>query len=80
MRLRAHPHLGIETAPHFLPGLFIQLAAAAPSLTRLEDFPTIEPLFSRIPAMEPDGHMTLPELFGYGLVFADGARAAFRIA
>jgi L-alanine-DL-glutamate epimerase-like enolase superfamily enzyme len=73
-------HLGIETAPHFLPGLFIQLAAAVPNLTWLEDFPTIEPLFSRMPAMDADGYMTLPELPGHGLVFADGARAAFRIA
>jgi L-alanine-DL-glutamate epimerase-like enolase superfamily enzyme len=73
-------HVGIETAPHFLPALFIQLAAVVPNLTWLEDFPTVEPLFGRIPVMDPDGYMTLPDLPGHGLVFADGARAAFRIA
>lgn len=73
-------HAGIETAPHFLPGLFIQLAAAVPNLTWLEDFPTVEPLFGRSPRMDPDGYMMLPGLPGHGLEFADGARAAFRIA
>jgi L-alanine-DL-glutamate epimerase-like enolase superfamily enzyme len=73
-------HLGIETAPHFLPGLFIQLAAAAPNLTWLEDFPTVEALFERIPLMDGDGFMMLPDLPGHGLTFAAGAREAFRIA
>ena len=71
---------GIATAPHFLPGVFVQLAAAVPSLTWLEDFVTVEPLFSRIPAMDSDGFMTLPALPGHGLELAPGARSAFRIA
>jgi L-alanine-DL-glutamate epimerase-like enolase superfamily enzyme len=70
---------GIATAPHFLPGVFVQLAAAAPNLIWLEDFVTVEPLFGRIPAMDPDGFMTLPALPGHGLEFAAGARSAFRI-
>lgn len=73
-------HAGIETAPHFLPGLFVQLAAVIPNLTWLEDFPTVEPLFSRIPLMEADGTMTLPSQPGHGLAFASGARDEFRIA
>jgi len=78
--VRLAEHVGIEAAPHFLPGLFVQLAAAAPNVTWLEDFPTVEPLFSRMPVMEADGCMSLPEQPGHGLAFADGARASFRIA
>jgi L-alanine-DL-glutamate epimerase-like enolase superfamily enzyme len=73
-------HAGIATAPHFLPGLFVQLAAAAPNVTWLEDFATVEPVFSGMPVMDSDGYMTLPALPGHGLEIADGARSAFRIA
>jgi L-alanine-DL-glutamate epimerase-like enolase superfamily enzyme len=73
-------HCNVEVAPHYLPGLFIQLAAAVPHLTWLEEFHTIEPLFATMPAMESDGYITLPDTPGHGLVVADGARAAFKIA
>jgi len=73
-------HCNVEVAPHYLPGLFIQLAAACPHLTWLEEFHTIEPLFATMPAMEPDGTIGLPDTPGHGLVFADGARATYKIA
>ena len=73
-------HCNIEVAPHYLPGLFIQLAAAVPHLTWLEEFPTIEPMFATMPAMERDGYMTLPDTPGHGLVAAAGARETFMIA
>jgi L-alanine-DL-glutamate epimerase-like enolase superfamily enzyme len=73
-------HCNVEVAPHYLPGLFIQLAAAVPHLTWLEEFHTIEPMFATMPGMEADGYITLPDTPGHGLVVADGARAAFKIA
>jgi L-alanine-DL-glutamate epimerase-like enolase superfamily enzyme len=73
-------HCNLEVAPHFLPGIFIQLAAAVPHLTWLEDHPTIEGIFSEQPRMEPDGYMTLPAAPGHGLVLSDDARAEFKIA
>ena len=36
---------GVGAAPHFLPALFVHVAAAAPNVTWLEDFPLLEPLF-----------------------------------
>jgi L-alanine-DL-glutamate epimerase-like enolase superfamily enzyme len=72
-------HCNVEVAPHFFPGLFIQLAACTPHMKWLEDFPTIEPLFAVIPVMEPDGYMTPPDAPGHGLVLSDDARAEFRI-
>ncbi|MBO6638813.1 MAG: hypothetical protein JJ920_07895 [Roseitalea sp.] len=37
--------LGAEVMPHFLPSLFVHLAAVSPAVTMLEDFPLLEPLF-----------------------------------
>jgi L-alanine-DL-glutamate epimerase-like enolase superfamily enzyme len=73
-------HCNIEVAPHFLPGFFIHLAAAAPHLTWLEDWPTVEGLFANMPVMESDGMISPPTATGHGLAFADGAREMFRIA
>jgi L-alanine-DL-glutamate epimerase-like enolase superfamily enzyme len=72
-------HCNVEVAPHFFPGLFIQLAACTPHMKWLEDFPTIEPLFSVIPETASDGYMSPPEGAGHGLVLSDDARAEFRI-
>lgn len=58
--------VGIEVMPHFLPGLFIQLAAAAPNLNWLEDFPLLEPVFSGLPEAA-DGKLRLPDVLGHGL-------------
>jgi L-alanine-DL-glutamate epimerase-like enolase superfamily enzyme len=71
---------GIAVAPHFLPGLFVQLAAAAPNLTWLEEFPLLEPLFRGLPQPGPDGAYALPPVAGHGLELDDDARAAYRIA
>jgi L-alanine-DL-glutamate epimerase-like enolase superfamily enzyme len=73
-------HCNVEVAPHFLPGLFVQLAAVAPHLTWLEDLPTVEALFSTIPRADPDGYFPAPTAPGHGLVLSDDARADFRIA
>ena len=71
---------GIAVAPHFLPGLFIHLAAAAPNVDRLEDFPLLEPLFTGFPSPSAAGTMELPAAPGHGLRLDPNARAAFRIA
>lgn len=73
-------HCNVEVAPHFLPGLFIQLAMAVPGVTWLEDYPTIEPLFSLIPGVEPDGFISPPESAGHGLELSVDARRDFLIA
>ena len=69
--------LGVEIAPHFLPGLFVHLAAAAPKLAWLEDFPLIEPLFSGWPLMNAHGMLAMRDVAGHGLRLADGAREQF---
>lgn len=64
---------GVEVSPHFLPGLFVHLAAAAPNLSWLEDFPLIEPLFEGWPRMSPDGMLMPGNMPGHGLTLAAGA-------
>ena len=71
---------GIEVAPHFLPGVFIHLAAAVPQVSWLEDFPLLEPLFEAPPRYGPDGRMQLPDAPGLGLSWAGGSREACRVA
>ena len=70
---------GVEISPHFLPGLFIHLAAAAPNVTWLEDFPLIEPLFSGWPEMSADGTLTLPSAPGHGLALGCVARLRYAL-
>jgi L-alanine-DL-glutamate epimerase-like enolase superfamily enzyme len=69
----------VEIAPHFLPGLFVHLAAAAPNVTWLEDFPLLEPLFAGLPVMAADGTLAPLDVPGHGLSPASGAREAYRI-
>lgn len=69
--------LGIEVAPHFLPNLFVHLAAASPAVTWLEDFPLLEPLFGNPPAFNARGQLEMGDVPGHGLSWADGAREAF---
>jgi L-alanine-DL-glutamate epimerase-like enolase superfamily enzyme len=71
--------LGIAVAPHFLPNLFIHLAAAAPNVTWLEDFPLLEPLFGNPAPFGPDGNLFLPSTPGHGLAWAEGARAQYLV-
>jgi L-alanine-DL-glutamate epimerase-like enolase superfamily enzyme len=70
----------VEVAPHFLPGLFVHVAAAAPNVTWLEDFPLLEPLFAGLPALSPDGTIGATDAPGHGLTPADGAREAYRLS
>ena len=57
---------GVAVAPHFLPGLFVHLAAVSPAVTWLEDFPLLEPLFEGWPVIS-DGCMTPTDRIGHGL-------------
>lgn len=54
-------------SPHFLPGLFAHVAAAAPALRWLEEFPLLEPLFEGWPPVAADGTMTASAGPGHGL-------------
>lgn len=71
--------VGAEVAPHFLPNLFVHLAAASPSVTWLEDFPLLEPLFGSPPTFDSTGVLGMPDDSGHGLSWAEGARQSFRI-
>jgi L-alanine-DL-glutamate epimerase-like enolase superfamily enzyme len=71
--------LGIAVAPHFLPNLFIHLAAAAPNVTWLEDFPLLEPLFGSPAPFGPDGNLSLPDTPGHGLAWAPDARKQYLV-
>lgn len=70
-------HFGVVVAPHFLPSLFIHVAAAAPSVKWMEHFPLLEPLFNDPVDMDKDGNIAPRDVPGHGLVWADGARAEF---
>ncbi|MCX7684324.1 MAG: hypothetical protein N2Z67_03510 [Acetobacteraceae bacterium] len=68
---------GIAVSPHFLPGLFVHLAAAAPAVTWLEDLPLIEPVFVGWPEMTKDGLLSPREAPGHGLSLAEDALRRF---
>ncbi|MGE0748788.1 MAG: mandelate racemase/muconate lactonizing enzyme family protein [Rhodospirillales bacterium] len=72
-------HYGLCVAPHFLPALYVHLAAAAPAVRWLEHFPLLEPLFDRPADLDSNGEIAPPETPGHGLAWADGARKAFRV-
>ena len=57
----------VVVSPHFLPGLFVHLAAASSSVRWLEDFPLLEPLFDGWPSMDRHGNMRPAEAAGHGL-------------
>jgi L-alanine-DL-glutamate epimerase-like enolase superfamily enzyme len=61
-------------SPHFLPGLFAHVAAAAPSMRLLEEFPLLEPLFEGWPEMDKDGRMSASSAPGHGLALCDRYR------
>lgn len=70
---------GVEVSPHFLPGLFVHLAAAAPNLTWLEDFPLIEPMLEGWPEMSPDGMLAPRSVPGHGLSLAPGVLEKYAV-
>ena len=71
--------VGISVAPHFLPNVFVHLAAAAPNLTWLEDFPLLEPLFGDPQTFDADGMLSLGEQPGLGLEWSEEAREKYRL-
>ena len=71
--------LGVEIAPHFLPNLFVHLAAVSPCVTWLEDFPLLEPLFGNPATFDKAGQLGMGKAAGHGLVWASGARENFRV-
>ena len=77
--MRVAEAFGMEASGHFLPGLFIHLAAAAPNLTWLEDFPLLEPLFTGWPQMSLQGTLRLPVTPGHGLALAEDALKRYAI-
>ena len=67
---------GLALAPHFLPGLFVHLAAVSPAVTWLESFRLLEPLFDGMPEMAADGTISIDTATpGHGLTLSDKARA-----
>ena len=64
---------GVSVAPHFLPGLFVHLAAASSAVTWLEDFPLVEPYLEGWPEMR-DGMLSLPDRPGHGLTVPASTR------
>lgn len=71
--------LGVEVAPHFLPSLFVHLAAASPAVSWLEDFPLLEPLLDRPLDYQADGTAVMLGKAGHGFALADGALKAYRV-
>jgi L-alanine-DL-glutamate epimerase-like enolase superfamily enzyme len=71
--MRVAEAFGMEASGHFLPGLFVHLAAAAPNLSWLEEFPMLEPLFTGWPAMSPQGTLRMSDAPGHGLALAADA-------
>ncbi len=70
-------HHGLVVSPHFLPALFVHLAAAAPAVRWLEDFPLLEPLFAAPAEMDAGARIRPSDRPGHGLEWADGAREEF---
>lgn len=72
-------HFGISVGPHFLPALFVHLAAAAPNVTWLEDFPLLEPMFDIDVKIDAQQRMSPGDRPGHGLRWADGAREEYAV-
>jgi L-alanine-DL-glutamate epimerase-like enolase superfamily enzyme len=70
---------GVTAAPHFLPALFVHLAAAAPNVTWLEDFPLLEPLFDIDVKIDNQRRMAPGERPGHGFRLREDARREYRV-
>lgn len=70
---------GIGAAPHFLPALFVHLAAAAPNVAWLEDFPLLEPLFDIAVRIDNQRRMAPGDRPGHGLRLREDARREYRV-
>lgn len=58
---------GVTVAPHFLPGLFVQLSGAFGGRLLLEEFPIIEDAFEGWPERDADGALRPRACPGHGL-------------
>lgn len=67
--------LDVALSPHFLPGLFVNVAAVSNSLRWLEEFPLLEPLFDGWPAISGDGNISPSDSAGHGLSLSQLARS-----
>lgn len=72
-------HANIEVAPHFLPALFVHVAAAAPNITWLEDFSLVEAVLTGLPQMSGSGTLEPSASPGHGLSLASGAYDEFHV-
>jgi L-alanine-DL-glutamate epimerase-like enolase superfamily enzyme len=57
----------LTLSPHFLPGLFVHVAAASKTVRQLEEFPLIEPLFEGWPTCDAQGRLMPGTENGHGL-------------
>jgi L-alanine-DL-glutamate epimerase-like enolase superfamily enzyme len=73
-------HFGVVVAPHFNPALFIHVAAAAPAMQWLEDFPVLEPLFDDPPTWDKNGDFAMPTGPGHSIRFQPGVRERLQVA
>jgi len=69
----------VPLAPHFLPGLFVHLAAASSAVTWLEEFPLLEPLFEGWPSIAADGTLMPTAAAGHGLAITPAWRTRFAV-
>lgn len=67
---------GLAVTPHFLPGLFVHLAATTSAVAWLEEFSLLEPVFDGWPEINKDGTISpIDDKTGHGLVLSDLAKA-----
>jgi L-alanine-DL-glutamate epimerase-like enolase superfamily enzyme len=65
----------LVVSPHFLPGLFMHIAAASSSVRWLEDFPLLEPLFDGWPTISGGEVVAMADEAGHGLALSGFARS-----
>jgi L-alanine-DL-glutamate epimerase-like enolase superfamily enzyme len=70
----------IAVSPHFLPGLFVHVAAVSPAITWLEEFPLLEPLFEGWPDLQSNGQMAPCDAPGHGLILKESDRQKYAVA
>ncbi len=63
----------ISVSPHFLPALFVHLAAVCPNIRMLEHFPLLEPLFDDPIDLREDGTISPRHEPGHGIRLTEEA-------
>ena len=69
----------VSVSPHFLPALFVHLAAAAPNVQWLEHFPLLEPIFDE-PIDLNNGAIEALDVPGHGISISAETREKYRSA